>query len=297
MFNILKVYIDIFFKSVLYRFKIWNSNTVKNPVIIGVLTSSLKKDENNLESKEEIKIEETDVNDIVEKSNTIIEYINQHSDEIVLVICLFLGLVFCYYQGYFFWIPPYIFIEQNLLDVSKFKGEVILLLKKPVIEWTYSDTLLIYFHHPEVFSYLDFSKLNPYVCCKFLSFFKSISYKDIGFKVPEQYIEYVLDTSGKIIPKEFEPYYADAMNNIIIDSNLCDQVILSEVKSILPQVLSNPNADPALVAKLLTDDAILITKKVLLEDFNINPMLIKLYIPEEILTAAIQIVESGGVTS
>lgn len=87
------------------------------------------------------------------------------------------------------------------------------------------------------------------------------------------------------------------MNNIIIDSNLCDQVILSEVKSILPQVLSNPNADPALVAKLLTDDAILITKKVLLEDFNINPMLIKLYIPEEILTAAIQIVESGGVTS
>jgi hypothetical protein len=75
---------------------------VQNPVIIGVLISFLKKDENNLERKEEIKIEETDVNVIVEKSDTLIEYINQYSDEIVLVVCLFLGLVFCYYQGYFY---------------------------------------------------------------------------------------------------------------------------------------------------------------------------------------------------
>jgi hypothetical protein len=62
----------------------------------------LKEGDVNLESKQKIRIEETDVNGIVEKSNTIFDYINQHSDEIVLVICLVLGLVFCYYQGYFY---------------------------------------------------------------------------------------------------------------------------------------------------------------------------------------------------
>lgn len=285
--NLIWVKANTTFYSILLFFVLDEKNIIEN--------NGFEKEKDRIENIiENNGLEKDQIANIVQEPSIFNQFIEQYSEPIIIVCCVALAIVYCYYQGYFSsYSGPYIFTEEVSIDLTGFKLEIVKLLKKPVIEWTYSDTLLIWFHHPQIYNNLDFSKLDPYVCCKFLSFFKSINYKDIGFNVPENYIAYVLDTSGKIIPKEFEPYYAECINNIIINSNLCDPKILSEVKSILPQVLSNPNADPTLVAKLLTDDAFLITRKVLLEDFNIHPSLIKLYIPEEILNAAYNIVQSG----
>lgn len=198
-----------------------------------------------------------------------------------------------YWQGYIF-NNPYVFTEAHSnWDFSNYNFDLLLILKKPVTKWTYSDMLLIEFYKPDIFNHLDFSKLDPQLLCKFFSFFKSTNLSDIRFTIPDKYLGYVLDPTNTIIPQEFEPFYKDCLNNIIIDWTLVDPNILKEVKETLPLVLSNSNADPNLVAKLLHPDFIDVTRKVLLEIHGIHPSLIEIYISNEIMEAAREILTSG----